>query len=623
MRVSRMLVVVVVVVLFGAFVASASATDVTGSWAHQEYDFTSSGGNAGGYSGVNDEITLEDTSGGFSGTNDSESDPLLGNVASDGVTLDFWVKREHDPGSLAIQVFHGTLNGAGNIITGYSAICAYGDGKAPREVIYQANFVMSLPKVENVPTPSLTPPGQPALELCDEEPLPPGPDFRHATSTALQCFRGPTPGDDSTCVATVTDEGTPAETPSSAVNFTVSPGGGSLPDGSQCTLAASTATSGSPGTCQITYAPPPGGLAEEAVVPIQATYIGDSDHKPSSVAVASSVAGKAPPPSTLTPIQISAPGLGTLPQCENYGAVSGNVNIPPGDYTGPNGEYGAKAQNALSCSLLATAALVSGGKWVTANLAGVLESANAGSRFEQTFQTFIETENGYIEVDAQIHPWATSQNRAQTTGVHDPPASSFTTLVKVKPAKLPLIRVSGNAKTRSNTKTLNTWLKELALSRGLADAFTQTVNRAGGAKAAGNTAWEGRQIRLAITLSKELSAADTALIPLTQKIAALAATSPLAKRGLSVSALQRIRKKIASSGLSKTQRAHLKKLGYDAAELAAVVAAAKDTSVPTSTLLSTPAQALASPQLISEMRTFALFFELWPDRPEVLTAAAH
>ena len=82
---------------------------------------------------------------------------------------------------------------------------------------------------------------------------------------------------------TVADQGSPAETPTANVNFTAT--AGTFPSGSHCTLVASSSNPGGPGTCQIAYTPPATGLTAGATVPLQASYIGDSDHKPSTATV--------------------------------------------------------------------------------------------------------------------------------------------------------------------------------------------------------------------------------------------------------------------------------------------------------------------------------------------------
>lgn len=612
MTISRVMVMLLTCTLLGVLAAPAAAeTDVTGSWFHNERFFSTGGADLGGLSGVYDDITLQDGAGGFSGQRSGDgtnAGPIRGTIAAGNVF--FVLTRDIDGTTLR---YRGTVSDGGKVISGYSAFCT----PTPGHALQQGTFVISLPGATTpLPTPASSPAGSPAIALCDD-PVPTGPDFRHPTSTVVQCYAAAAAGDPVTCEATVTDTGTPPETPSSAVTFTVAAGQGSLPGGTSCTLAASSATPGSPGTCQIAFRPATGTIP--AVVPIQASYVGDSDHKPSAADHGTLVSGPPPPPSTLPPIQ--TPTF-TLPQCQDYTLVPSNLTIPLGDYTGPDGEYGAKAQNILSCSLVASAAIAAGGKWVTQTLAGSLMALDSGSRFVRTFRTFIPTSNGWQEAQAQIHPWATSQTTAYATGLHDPPAPSYTKLAAAKPAQLPLIRVAGSAKDRATARTINTWLKGMATSRGLSDAFTVTVNRAGGARKAGNTAWQGRQTRLAVTLANALAKQDTALVAVTRKVATLAATSPRAKRGLPAKTLSRLRTHLARSGLSGAQRARLRRLGYDAQHLAAVVAAAKDTSVPTSALLATPAKVFADPALVSQLSSFALFFKLWAVRPEVAAGAA-
>ncbi|MEV4423278.1 hypothetical protein AB0L40_25375 [Patulibacter sp. NPDC049589] len=622
----RVLLVLLCVASAGVLASTASAaTDVTGSWFHYERDFSTTGTSLGGITGVYDDITLQDTAGAFSGQT-TATDPLRGQLT--GGSVRYAVQRIRQAGSPTYAVYQGTLTDGGNVITGYTALCTVG---APSHALQQGTFVMSLPAEANPPTASTTPVGQAALDLCDD-PLPPGPDFRHPTTTTAQCFLGASATAPATCVATVTDAGSPQETPSGGVTFSLPAGGGTFPNGPTCTLAQPTATAGSPGTCQVVVQPGAAGFPTGTDVPVTVAYGGGADHRPSSADHASAVGGGGtapvvvpPPPSTIVPVPVAAPGAvtpDTLPQCQDYSLVSSNLSIPLGDYRGQDGAYGAKAQNVLSCSLLASASVALGGKWVTQNVAAALEALTAGSRFAHTFRTYVETAAGWFESAAQIHPWATSQSTAQATAMHDPPRPDWQRLATAAPPRTPRVRVSGSSAVRAAAKAQNRWTAGLAASRGLADALKVTIDRAGGAKRAKRPAWQGKQMRLAVSLSKRLAAQDTALVALAGTLKALAAHAAAARRGSSPAAIGRTRRAVARHGLTKAQSTRLRRLGYGPAERAAVVAAAKRTAVPTSALLSTPAKAFADPQLAAELRTFALYFRLWAVRPEVAAAAA-
>lgn len=622
----RVLVVLLCVASCGVATSSASAaTDVTGSWFHYERDYSTTGTSLGGITGVYDDITLQDTAGAFSGQT-TATDPLRGQLT--GSDVRYAVQRVHQASSPTYAVYQGTLTDGGNVISGYTALCTVA---TPSHALQQGTFVMSLPAEPNPPTPPTTPVGQAALDLCDD-PVPPGPDFRHPTTTTAQCFLGASASAPATCVATVTDAGSPQETPSGGVTLSLAAGAGSFPDGPACTLAASTAAAGSPGTCQVVVQPGAAGFATGADVSVTVAYAGDADHRASSADHASAVGGGGaapvvapPPPSTIVPVSVAAPGAvtpKTLPQCQDYSLVPSNLTIPLGDYRGQDGAYGAKAQSVLSCSLLASASVALGGTWVTQNVAAALEALTAGSRFAHTFHTYVETAAGWFESASQIHPWATSQSAAYATALHDPPRPDWQRLAKPTPPRTPRVRVAGSRAARAAATAQNRWTAGLATSRGLAAALKVTIDRAGGARRAKHPAWQGRQMRLAVSLSKRLSAQDTALVGLAGTLNGLAAHATAAHRASSSAALGRTRRAIARHGLTKTQSARLAQLGHGAAERAAVVSAARRTAVPTSALLGPPAKAFADPQLAAELRTFALYFRLWAVRPEVAAAAA-
>jgi hypothetical protein len=623
MRIGRVL-IVVTGLLFAALMSSASAAvDVTGTQ-HIKQDIFNAGTMTSGPDEDDYTFSAQDTSGNFSGEAiDIGGCPITGKVT--GSDIRFAINLGACSRGPSFAVYQGTQQTDGTF-AGYGADCTASNPHAIQEMTWTLEVGGSMAVQMNPPT---TVNATMADALCGE-PLPGGVDFRHVTTTAVQCFRGAAVTDNSTCVATVTDTGSPPEPPAGGVNFAVAAGQGSLSAGTSCTLATSASNAA---TCQITFSPGPGGTPDGSTVPITASYAGNIDEMPSSADHGSLVAGAPPmqPPPTTTPTTPTAPTTPTTPvplaltfqQCEDFANVPSNVDIPLGDYTGPDGAYGDKAARLIYCEDLSTLSLVKGGKWVTQTLAASLSQLDSSAKWVQNFPTFLQLpDGGWQEVAAQVHPWAGAQATAVTTGNHDPPTATYRTLAKATPATVPKIRVAGSARDRATASALNAWTAGLATSRGLADAFTLTVDRAGGAAQAGDKTWQGRQTRLAITFANALSTQDTRLVALTQKVAALATQAALAKQGLTTAQLQAIRTQIARHGLTKAQRARLKKLGYDATQLAAVVTAAKDKTVPTSQLLATPAKLLADPTLTSELQTFALYFHLWAHRPEVAAAAA-
>jgi hypothetical protein len=187
--------------------------------------------------------------------------------------------------------------------------------------------------------------------------------------------------------------------------------------------------------------------------------------------------------------------------------------------------------------------------------------------------------------------------------------------------KLPKIRVAGSASARTAAKDLNELSAELGSTRAIAAAFESTVDRAGGAKLAGNNDWQGRQTRLAVSLADQLSAGYTRLEPLVQTLGTLAKHAPLARESISPAQLRRIRTQIARSGLTSAERARLRALGFGSSQLAALVQSTRENSGASSQLESSPAALLSDPHFTTDLQNLQLFFHLWPQRAEVLALA--
>lgn len=454
-----------------------------------------------------------------------------------------------------------------------------------------------------------------AAAICNLPP-PSGVDQRHTTATQTTCYRGTTLTSDSTCVATVTDTDTPAGTPQGSVQFTVTGSQGSLPDGASCVLAANSSSAGSPASCSVTFQPGSAGTPANSTVPLETDYPGDTDYLPSSAATAAVSLSTAPPPPGGTQPTPPQPELFSYNECEDW-AYSTSAT-PPGVYTGPSGADVPQAERDIYCAQVAGLSLIQGGAWAVTSTAG---AAILGATFAHSFGLYVAEPAGFAAAAAQFAAWSNSMYAAYARGMDDPPVSSFEKLAKPAVPRLPKVRVSGSASVRAAARALNRLIELLASTRAMADAFTTTVDRAGGARQAHDDLWEGRQTRLAITFADGLASDFTKLESLTRSVAKLAAHAAGAHVDLSIAELKRLRAQISHTGLTAAERSRLRSLGYDPAQLAAIVAAARDTKVPTREFVTSPAKLFADPRLAKEYASLRLFFHLWAREPAVVAAS--
>jgi len=625
----RILVVVLLALALGLLAAgtASAATDVTGAWTLSEDVFQNGVYQYGPGSNEYD-ITVEDQQGNFDGgpygfTEDLITGKLTGSDVLFSCTNGCVNISQSDR-----EVYEGTLSGDGQSMTGISATCTL---ETPPTVLWEGTWTATLPGAAAL-VPASSVDSAAADALCNVA-TPPGVDLRHSTSTTVQCTRGPNLNDDSVCVATVSDTDTPPETPVGPVDFSADPTVGTFPAGASCDLSPVSASAGAPASCSVTLQPGAGGTPLAATVAVQATYAGNADLAPSTATSAALSASGAPvttttsatssspvtgsttttPPGTTAPTVTPATGNNTaaaaLSQCEAFAQNGGGLD--------PDSEVSEQ----VYCTQIASVSQVLGAKWLLQSTGGDLGLTILAGDFSHNFAVFTNIGNAWLAGVAHVPSWNQSQYNAVEAAMHDPPVASYEQLAKPVTPKAAKVPVTGSQANRAAAKAVNRWLGALASSQGVADAFTLTVNRAGGARAAASQVWVGRQTRLAIGFAKQLAADYDALGPLTAQLATLAAHATAAQ-GPTLAAVSKLRKQIAHSGLTGAERKQLHALGLSPAGIAALVAAAKDPQVPTSAFISSPAKLLADPELQSEYTYLALFFRLWTINPSVVADAA-
>jgi hypothetical protein len=373
-----------------------------------------------------------------------------------------------------------------------------------------------------------------------------------------------------------------------------------------CSETLPTGSSGGSGT------PPPTGGSGTTPTTGSGATTGGSGTTSGSGGTAGSGSGT----TTTAPLEL------TYTDCENFAAQATAGSVPSGDYTGPEGAYGTKAERFVACEQLVSLSFVTGSNWLLFDTAGgAINELELNARWAHSFQTYIPTQDGWQAVAAQISPWSQAQYAAYKTGAADPPSPDYEVLARVTAPKLPKIRVAGSASARTDAMDLNELSAELGSTRAIAAAFESTVDRAGGAKLAGNTDWQGRQTRLAVSLAEQLSAGYTRLEPLVQTLGTLAQHAPPARESISPAQLRRIRAQIARSGLTSAERARLRALGFGSSQLAALVQSTRENSGASSQLESSPAALFSDSHFTTDLQNLQLFFHLWPQRAEVLASA--
>lgn len=387
-------------------------------------------------------------------------------------------------------------------------------------------------------------------------PAPPAPAGTNRTGTAVMCNRGPNPGDDSVCTATVGDGGTTPTQPTGEVVFTAQDGG-TFRLGSRCALQPSP---GSPtvASCSVTYIPTPLGGFPDVV----ANYTGDATHAPSSGRtrlLSGAVFGLAEgTPITVQTCKQTAKAVasGAARARASYRARTQNpLTNPvagPGDYIGycaVNIGYNVKGG---AIRLGQGAAAVTGALGTALGVVGaVVDPEPIGKAAGVSLAVGAPVAaTGFVLVGQE---WI----RANDTALADPPDPKFRATVKLEARKRVVVTGRGTT-ARRLTRLLARQARAIALAR----AFRFALDKAGGAQQAGQPRYVGIQTRAALgharalaTELEQLTADTRAIVPALRKLAAM-------RRSVSAAELARARRG-APAVVTRT----LRKLGWSAADL--------------------------------------------------------
>ncbi len=439
----------------------------------------------------------------------------------------------------------------------------------------------------------------------------------HATGTRVSCNRGPNPTDDFQCTAEVGDGAPELPTsPTGTVTFTSTRG--TFRFGNSCVLKPSTG-SGSVSSCAVTWIPPAGGLEAGNQPDLVASYPGDAAHGPSTGTTQPKIAiGFLVP---LPPTPATCDRAATDAQ-RIAGRAGATARTALNTFTGPqtDKDWGAWAyynaatcKNGIATGIGYAVQFVGGATPVVYNGALLLDVEPVTRVMGTTWG------NNVVILPVSYAMYKSGQSIVETAdkSQKDPPDPRFKTYAKVR--RTPRITIKpGGGLTPAGAAAIGRLLTAQLAADATAKALGATIDKAGGALKARSRTWQGRQVRLALRYAKAFIRQVSALPGLRAAAARAAARAPQFSRAPSPAAIRRAQGKLRRTGLPRGLVARLRILGFSAAELRALRAAAV-TAKPTGDLR--PARMLTDPAVSDSYRMVAAYFRIWASSPQVIAAS--
>ena len=372
------------------------------------------------------------------------------------------------------------------------------------------------------------------------------------TATQVICNRGPDPLDNSVCTATVGDaDAPPRTTPTGPVSFTTTTGIFTV--GSTCQLQE---TPSSPGvaSCSVTYTPQAPGVFPL----VTATYQGDATHRPSTGSTSFIIAAPPPPEGNAATNPADCPGiLAGAARRAKVRIDNEAASVPESQrgvgfclYYGADTLLHQGVSGVFQLGVGITGVVVGVGLPVGAAVVGGTEAGPLGAVGGLGLGAAIDKQ--------YIVPWTGGligwTREAEQRALKDPPDPKFKVVVTPRRTKVPRLRAGGGLDSRT-AASLTRLVREMARAQDLARAISATIDKAGGAKAAGDAKWVGIQTRTYLGYAKRLTASLDRLVELQRAAATLARHS----RILSTPSITRRQvaknlKEKARRGFSKSER---------------------------------------------------------------------
>lgn len=437
-----------------------------------------------------------------------------------------------------------------------------------------------------------------------------------STGTVVVCNSGPNPGDDSTCTATVADTSQAATTPTGTVGF-VSNNAGRLTS-AQCDL---TPDSGAAASCTVTYVPD----ANDDFPDVTASYGGDNKHASSAGTAALMTAGPELGLPAGTPLDTTSCEQGNPADGQTAASFRPNYNR-----THPNpvsSDQPVSLTGAIGYCASNLAYNVAGGLGVVVKYPGALAAGTA------TLLGGAAAGLGQVEAGSPVTGYATAMAsgpvaggvmygtyqlgdaimNSAATAQNDPPDRHYKLVAK--PGRVPNWHVlPGPGVSKTLARQLGTLLRLQEEADGLANAFSTSVDRAGGARQAKANKWVGVQTRAAIRDARQLASLLPRVATASSAVASALAHRPGLLRAPSKSQLRKLRK-LTAHGLPKAVGRTLTMLGYTRAQQRRILADIR------SAHSAAPSKALLNPALPAALRLAAKAMQYYPYVSSVSTAA--
>lgn len=577
----RVLVLIATVAGSVGLVASASAADITGTWDlpsgdvfAQEWTFTTGTGTLAG-EGMGGVYTW----------------PMEGTLSGDSVQI-----RTAYRNSSYVAYFVGTVAPDGKSMSGTWATGGYTQA-ASSTLTWLANR-------RGGGGGGTTPPKTPT------DPA------KQPTGAFVMCNRGPNPGDDSICTATVGGTGANPTQPTGSVNFTAGDGG-TFRYGPTCPLQPAP---GSPtvASCSVTYIPPPSRGFPDVV----ATYPGDATHSGSS-ARTRLLSGPVFGLTEGTPITpetcratvdkaIAAAGKAKASYQQRTPAPTPGPGPTPSPLAGAD-DYVAHCARQVGEEAFAGA-----------ERAGYVEArAQAGTGAACSY------EGGRLRVRVDLGACVglgtiVLGERIRVTNdrvLQDPPDPKYKVAVKPKLYRLPAVK-PGKGLSAKSARRVNSLLARQGRAAALAAAVAAAIDKAGGARNAKDNKWVGIQTSAAIKYARQLATTLDALGPQTKTVLKLVAKHPSLKRRVTARQAESVRARL-TRGMPTSLRRTLRTLGWSKREISALrtTLVRKPDAATAASLPGTVGALLADSRVLSLYSTTALSMRYFSINPDVVAAS--
>ena len=194
----------------------------------------------------------------------------------------------------------------------------------------------------------------------------------------------------------------------------------------------------------------------------------------------------------------------------------------------------------------------------------------------------------------------------------DPPDPHFRSLLAVRPVRLSKFHARRGLSARA-AKALNTYLTELGKAAAVAGTMARTIDRAGGAIAAADTKWEGRQIRYAIALANTFKADVTTVSKDARSLSRSAKGSAALTGRLPIAKLRALQQAVAKHGVPARLVRFFRRYGITASQLRDALR-----GKPAKRLPRTMLQFLTGPATLAEFNNAAKAYLAWSKASQII-----